>query len=144
MLSELNYSLPPDVDAILKVHSALGHFSSVRIEQIPEVQDRHVRVALFLAMMDVADGARDSHRPYVRTHLATNRFPSPKDLRGEFRNYSAKLSRSNYPNGEVLAEQANRDFDDLLSQTWFRIATEKTLFEYALSRVSSASKADEL
>lgn len=136
MLEEMEFPLPEDVDIILKVHSALGHFSTDRIEQIPRVRDRHVRLALILAMMDVADGARDLHRPYIKTRLESGAFPSPEELRAEFRKYSAKLSRSNYSNGDRLAEQADREFDDLLTQTWFRIATEKTLFEYVLSSVS--------
>jgi hypothetical protein len=138
MMAQENLPLTEEVALILKVHSALGPRSEEKWEDIEGVTERHIRLALLLAMIDVSDGYRDMHRPYIQTRVIYNKegFPSLGQLQSEFRRYSNQLRKSDRRIGYDLSEWADRKFDDLLKKTWFRIATEKTLFEFIALKVS--------
>lgn len=142
MMEREELPITENVARILKVHSALGPRSNEQLATIPGVTDRHIRLALLLAMIDVSDGYRDMHRPYIQTRVITNNegFPTAEQLRREFQRYSNKLRETRRPYRHDLSEWADRKYDELLKKTWFRIATEKTLFEFIALRATDQNK----
>jgi hypothetical protein len=87
MLARYQLNLGSDAELVLRAHSAIGPLGDQPLSGIPGLTERHIRLALILAMADVGDGYRDMNRDYLRARFETVGFPDAAALMTEFQKY---------------------------------------------------------
>ncbi|MBK7688956.1 MAG: UTP--glucose-1-phosphate uridylyltransferase [Elusimicrobia bacterium] len=132
MLARHQLNLGPDAELVLRAHSAIGPLGQHPPNAIEGMTERHVRMALILAMADVGDGYRDMNRDYLRTRIETAGFPDTTALSTEFQKYVRGADRGGFGGAASTAQAA---FQETLGRGWFGVATERTLIDHAVRTV---------
>ncbi|MBL0058482.1 MAG: UTP--glucose-1-phosphate uridylyltransferase [Elusimicrobia bacterium] len=135
MLDRYQLDLGPDASLVLRAHSAIGPLGQQDLSSIEGLEERHVRLALILAMADVGDGYRDMTRDYLRARVAETGFPDAAALTVEYNKYCDGALHGGFG---PAAAWAQARFHGALDQDWFGAATERTLIDHVARSVAEA------